>query len=222
MTDEEIEQAEKDATEDAKWLLLLLLLNKKRVTYRADVGRFYVDGKSVSITTVRDYISRIERRIGNRILKLTDDLEAGRITLDEWRDGFTRNITSMHILTGALALGSIAAAARNADIQKRIDDELKYANNFAKQIKNNDAGSYDRIRARAKSYTLAAVITFGIFQHLARKLMGVQTECRRVRRASESCSGCIAWSYRWMPIAQMPPIGSLDCGSRCRCYLEYR
>ena len=31
-----------------------------------------------------------------------------------------------------------------------------------------------------------------------------------------------AYAYRWMPINEMPRIGSLNCGSWCRCYLEYR
>ena len=222
MTDEEIEQAEKDATEDAEWLLLLLLLSKKRVEYRADVGRFYVDGKSVSVTTIREYLNRIERRIGGRMAKLADDLEAGRIKVDEWEREMRRNVTSSHVLAGALAVGSIAAAARNRDIQTRITDEWRYLRGFANDIGNDDAGTVKRIKARSRSYLLAATITFGVIAQAVRSLMGKQTECRRVRRASESCSGCIEWSYRWMPIAQMPPLGSLDCGSRCRCYIEYR
>jgi hypothetical protein len=222
MTDEEIEQAERDAESDAEWLLLLLLRNRKRVVFRADVGRFYVDGRSVSISTIRNYLNRIEQRIGRRIVQLTDDLEKGRITVDEWQTRFNRNITSMHVLTGALALGSIALAVRNVQIQRRIDDEIKFAANFAKQIRNDEAGSEKQIKARAKSYTLAATITYGIIFQKLMVLIGVQTECRRVRRVSESCPGCVQWAYRWMPIAAMPPIGSLQCGGRCRCYIEYR
>ena len=48
------------------------------------------------------------------------------------------------------------------------------------------------------------------------------TEAKRIRRASESCPGCRIYAGRWMPIGMMPPIGSLDCGSHCRCYLIYR
>lgn len=82
--------------------------------------------------------------------------------------------------------------------------------------------SFASIKARAKSYLRAATITYNVVEQKVRDLIGGYTECRRIRRASESCSACIDWSYRWMPIQDMPPIGTLQCGGRCRCYLEYR
>ena len=126
MTDPQIEQAEKDAREDAEWLLLMVLLSST-VTFNAEVGRFYVDGRSVSINQIRSYLNRIERRVGKRVINLTDDLSKGKLTIDEWKRGFDRNITSIHVLTGSLALGSIASAVRNTDVQARIDSELRYA-----------------------------------------------------------------------------------------------
>ena len=220
MTDPQIEQAEKDAREDAEWLLLMVLLSKN-VTFNAEVGRFYVDGRSVSINQIRSYLNRIERRVGRKVIKLTDDLSKGKLTIDEWKRGFDRNITSIHVLTGALALGSIASAVRNTDVQARIDSELRYADGFAKDLREGKQ-SVAQSATRAKSYMIAATITYGILEQLSRGLMSKFTECRRIRRASESCPGCIAYAYRWMPIDAMPPIGSLTCRSRCRCYLEYR
>jgi hypothetical protein len=218
MTDEQIEQAEKDAESDAKWLLLMLLL-KKGVTFDAEKGRFYVDGKSVSITTIRNYLQRTEKRLAKKSIKLLDELKAGRITVERWQEEFSRNITSAHILAGAMALGSIKAAVNNVDVQERIDSELAYANNFASDLKE-EVGP--RANARATSYFMAAAVTYGILEMSVRKLMGKQTEAMRIRRASESCVGCIEWSYEWMPIEDMPEIGSLDCGGYCRCYIEYR
>ncbi len=219
MTD--LKQAEKAAQSDAEWLLLMLLISKN-VEFRSDVGRFYVEGKSVSITTIREYVKRIETRIGKRLSQLTTDLENGNITATDWREGFEKNITSAHILTAALALGSIKAAVNNSDVQRRINDELGYARKFGKKVKDEDAGTHKQIASRARSYLLAVAVTYGILEQLAKGLTKKFTECRRIRRASESCPGCIAYSYRWMSIDAMPAIGSLLCGSRCRCYLEYR
>jgi hypothetical protein len=220
MTDPQIEQAEKDAREDAEWLLLMVLLSKN-VSFNAEVGRFYVDGRSVSINQIRSYLNRIERRVGKRVINLTNDLSKGRLTTDEWKRGFDRNITSIHVLTGALALGSIASAVRNTDVQGRIDSELRYADGFAQDIRDKK-GTADQHSSRAKSYMIAATITYGILEQLSRGLMSKFTEARRIRRASESCPGCVDYAYRWMPINELPPIGSLQCRSRCRCFIEYR
>jgi hypothetical protein len=220
MTDEQRKRKE-EAESDAEWLLLLLLLNSPRVVFRANVGRFYVDGRSVPVSKIRQYLNRIERRIGNRVVAITDDLAAGRITLNEWKQRFTQSVTTGHVLAGALALGGIAAAVTNRTVQARINGELRYAHRFGRAIRKDDL-SVPRIKARAKSYFRSIAITYGIVQMILQKKLGISTECRRVRRASESCSGCVRWSYRWMPIDEMPRIGSLDCGGRCRCYIEYR
>jgi hypothetical protein len=221
MTDAELAQAERDALAAAALFLPLLLLGPG-VEFRADVGRFYVDGKSVSVAAMRDYTIRIERELGKRLTALSTQLEAGEITVAQWQAEFERNIATAHVLMAALALGGIKAALANDEVRRRIDAELKYARNFARQIRDDDAGSPKQIAARSKSYLLGAAITFGILLQRARALIGVQTECRRVRRASESCPGCVSYAYRWMPINVMPPIGSLQCGHRCRCFLEFR
>jgi hypothetical protein len=227
MTELEIQQAEKDAEEDAQWLRLALLLalirQPGRVRFVAADDEFIIDGRAVHINTIRDYLGRIEERIGKRLVKLTNDLERGRITPAEWRRGFERYVTSSHVLAAALAVGGIAAAVRNADVQSRIDSELRYADNFAHEIREGKAGTFKQIKSRAVSYLMAVPITYGIISLIVRKVMGTQTEARRVRRASESCQACIDWARRgWVPIEKMVPIGNLTCRSRCRCFIEYR
>src|SRR5688572_2317272 len=98
MKNEQIQQEQ--AESDAEWLLLLLLIGTD-VTFRADVGRFYVKGRSVSITTIRKYLQRIERKVGKRIVELVDQLEARKISIGAWQREFERNVTSTHILAGA-------------------------------------------------------------------------------------------------------------------------
>lgn len=230
MTEAEIKQAEKDAENDAGALAILLLLlmmkpgsnEARRVQFDSATGRFYFDGKTVSIRSIRAYLNRIEDRFGRKLSKLTQDLEAGRVTLAEWKRVFDRTVTSSHILAGALALGGIAVAVRNSKVQTRIADELKFADAFAESIRSKKAGSFSKIRSRAKSYLMAASVTYSQIEQDVRGLMGMQTEAKRIRRAAESCLGCIQYSYRWIPIADMPPIGSLQCRQHCRCYVIYR
>ena len=101
-------------------------------------------------------------------------------------------------------------------------DELKFADEFSESIRMKKAGSFSKIRARAKSYLMAASVTYSQIEQDVRGLMGMQTEAKRIRRAAESCRGCIEYSYRWMPIAELPPIGSLQCRQHCRCFVIYR
>jgi hypothetical protein len=230
-TEQEIREAELDAERDAAAIALAVLLlmiarwrkrNSPRAEFRADLGRFYIDGSSVSVRTVRDYLQRIERRFGNRLAEMVKDLDAGKITIERFESSFMQTVRSAHILAGALAVGGIAAAVRNTDVRERIASELEYAENFVSAIAGATAGTLKMRIARARSYMRAATVTYGVTELKARGAVGRQTECRRIRRASESCQGCTELAGRWMPIAEMPPIGSQQCRGRCRCYLEFR
>lgn len=126
-----IEEIKKEAE-----ALKLMVLVSSDVEYSPAVGRFYVNDRSVSIKTIRDYLQRIETRLGARIDEVTDSLEAKKITVEAWRREFEYIITVAHTLSAALALGSIEAAVANKDVQDRIDSELRYADKFAKEIEN--------------------------------------------------------------------------------------
>ncbi len=51
---------------------------------------------------------------------------------------------------------------------------------------------------------------------------GVEIWAIRRRTAGESCPDCIFFSDRWMPIGEMPELGSLQCRHHCKCVIEYR
>lgn len=78
-----------------------------------------------------------------------------------------------------------------------------------------------RINGRAVSYLFAATATYAVVEYRLKKELGY-SEAIRVRTAAESCEGCLRFAGKWMPIEEMPVIGSLDCGSKCRCFLKYR
>jgi hypothetical protein len=51
---------------------------------------------------------------------------------------------------------------------------------------------------------------------------GVEVWAIRRRTAGESCPDCIFFSDRWMPIGEMPELGSLQCRHYCKCVIEYK
>lgn len=238
MTPEQIKQAEQDAATDAKVIGLLLLTamasksarELNQLEWKPDTGKFYIKGRSVSIKSIRNYLLSIENKLGRKVVKLVDLLEAKQITLAEFSRAFESTIMSSHILAGALAVGGIAVAVRNPAVQARIASEIKFADGLIRDIRKGKAGSFGRIKARAKSYFQAATITYNQVEQEIRLAIGIQTECKRVLRHAEHCGPCLTLAAKgWIAIEKMPPIGTLEppkypkgCGRFCRCFLIYR
>lgn len=237
-TPEQTKQAEEEAREDAKDLALLLLLRfrnrdglnprgETEIVWDASTAKFRINGRAVSIRSVRAMLSRIEERLGRRLIKITKDLEDGKITFAKWQKEFERTIKSAHILAGALALGSISAAARNVTVRNRITDEISFAREFSLAALSGNAGSYRKIAARAKSYMQAAHITYSEAVHLFHLHSGIAVQAKRVMRKAEHCKPCIRFAGIWMDIDKIPPIGSIPrsvggCERHCKCYIVYR
>ncbi|MGE0294947.1 MAG: hypothetical protein AB7P97_21585 [Hyphomonadaceae bacterium] len=201
-------------------IILGLRSHDRQVEWDAGRGRFRIGGRLVTIAAVRKVLDRLETQVGIRMAALAKDLEAGRIGLDDWTRRMKDLVGSAHYLNAALANGSIGTAVGAPAVIRRVDRELKYLEGFAGDLKKKPKSSQS-VTARATSYLLAAAATYAVVEQTVRKAIGF-TECRRILRARESCSDCQAIAYEWMPIEKSPPIGSLACGSRCRCYLEYR
>lgn len=234
----------KTIAENADVLIAILLglkTSSRRFTYDKATNTF-TDGEiRITPPTLRNFVERIQKAGGVRVREHTDAFLRGEIGVDDWRIRTGTTIVASHLLSSALALGSLITAKTDEDTVRRIGTELNYLDNFKNDITRKQL-SGAKINARAKSYMLAVGVTyhradqrnkaslrlgtksstsFGqrVTSWIYRKLYG---EVRRVRRASESCASCVAYAGIWMPIEEMPPIGSLTCGSRCKCYLEYR
>jgi hypothetical protein len=100
-------------------------------------GRFIINGHGVAIETIRNSLTRIESTISTMIGKLVDDLEAQTITVDEWTAETKKLIASSHVLSAALACGSIRTAAYDPRVTTRIYAEFQYFDKFAAQVKRD-------------------------------------------------------------------------------------
>lgn len=227
MTPERIAKLKLQAEKDAAELRLLLLTNVGAV-WDAAQGVWRINGRRVSIDSIRSYLLRIETQMSRRIIRLIDELEKENITLAAWQREFDRSIASSHILAGALAVGGIGVSVASAFIIGRIASEFEFADDFVKEIRGKKAGSFSAIKSRAKSYYRAATITYSNVEQQVRQVIGIQTEAKRVLRASESCIWCKRFA-KWLPIEKQPPIGQIcppmypkSCCRFCRCYLVYR
>lgn len=238
-TQDDEKELEQQADEASLILLLLLFFGRKNVSSNREVkfdkkrGVFIVDGKRVSESTMRTLMAQVEKIGRKRAEKHTADLIAGKIDLIEWRNRMRGTLRVSHWMAAALALGGLEAARNNQLLDARINSELTYLDGFYQDIQNGKVSDAKK-KSRSGLYLLALFVTFSLIEQAFKsglikivKPKGggsgpVYTEARRYRRASESCKGCIANSGFWMPIKEMPAIGSLECGSYCRCFIVYR
>lgn len=235
MTESQIVQAQNNAIEDAAELGLLLLLafenrsGANNVTFDPGTGVFRINGKKVSARSIISYLEKIDKRMARRLVKITRDLEAGKITLDEWKRNFDRTITSTHILLGAFAVGGIFAASRTPVLLDNLNLQYAYADRFAGEVRDGRAGSFAKIRARIRSYVQAAHITYSQLELEMVKHHGVRKEALNILRPAEHCFstndtiGCPELTRQgWMDIEKMVPIGMRTCTIWCKCRVIYR
>jgi len=240
----------KRLTEESSRAIRVLLASKStrgRIVFDRTRSVYLLDGNILTLATIRKLLNDLERTAGSRARRVTEDYLNGRISLDEWKARLSDTIVASHWIAAGLALGGLSLAANNPTLEQDINAQKLYLTNFAQDVKQEKV-SPARMKSRAASYMLALGITYwkvdlnekkklarlretGLEipeQRFGNPLLGVlgfnrsYTEARRIRRASESCDACIEYSDRWMLIEDMPPIGSLTCGSRCRCVIEFR
>lgn len=205
-------------------IALLVLLGLRRtgqnVSFDRQSGQFIIDGRRVNQQTIRNLIDRIGDRMRRDMRQATEDLFANRIDLDEWQRTMDRKITSGHWASAALILGGLSVARRAGWLFDRIRQEKRYAQGFKNDIRT-ERTSGARATYRASSYADAIKVTAAEGERRKAESDGLRF-AYRVITAQESCAGCLTWAGRWIRIEDMPPIGSLDCVSHCKCVMYYR
>ena len=205
-------------------IALLVLLGLRRtgqnVSFDSATGQFVIDGRRVNERTIRLLIGRITDTMRRDMRQATIDYFENRISLDEWEKTMNRKITSGHWASAALILGGLTVARRAGFLFDRIRNEMRFASIFKDDIRNGRT-SEARAAYRASSYADAINVTAAEGERIKAEADG-RRFALRVITATESCAGCLQWAGRWIRIEDMPPIGSLDCISHCKCVMYYR
>jgi len=185
--------------------------------YRNAQGRF------ISASEVRKAIGKTVDIVRNDMRMLGKKLATGKITLPEFQTQMRDKLKAAHSLTASIAKGGRAAmTARDwAAVGNSLKKEYKYLNNFARQVEQQRL-SAAQIEYRSSSYASAVRTTYFKTDTVAKKEAGLKL-VKRVLHAMESCAGCLSWAGRgFVPIDEMPPLGSQACRSNCKCGLEYK
>jgi hypothetical protein len=222
ITQDERRQIERDYAEAGVGLLVLLGLRStgQRVEFDKRLGQFRIDGRLVSPETIRRLVNQISSIAKSKINRVTELLISGSYSSERWLEEMRRILKGGHAIASGLAYGGLDDTDGFLSFQKRFNEEDDYLIGLFAGFAAG-AVSFARLQARAQMYASAIYITW---QFGTQEQKGGQEyiEAMRIRTAAESCSGCIEYANRWLPIAQMPPIGSLQCRSNCKCFLIYR
>lgn len=154
---------------------------------------------------------------------LTLQRQSGKLSEKTWLDKMTRVVTKLHAQMAAMARSGGGARVTDADrarVADYLDTQLRYLNRYAAQVKKREK---PLSVARSMLYGSAGR---GAYFHALVALAREKSsgEVRRVLNDEvEHCVGCVREARRgWMPVADLKPIGSLDCRVHCKCTLKFR
>lgn len=141
---------------------------------------------------------------------LADQLAAGEITLDEWRDSMGRELTRLHVNAGRIGAGG----QRNEGLQRLIAEQVQrqrdYLDRWAGQLAGQEQHSAAGIKQRASLYTKAANATL---QQARTVSIGLPLLPAYPGDASTECLGNCYCSWQ---IFQLSGSGNYDCYWRLR------
>jgi len=98
----------------------------------------------------RRYLNHYARRAD----ELAKQLANGDIDLQAWRNGMADEISSLHLtadISGAGGLSNYTQADMQR-VQRKVDEQLSYLDNWTNELRNMDEYNPDAIRSRAMLY----------------------------------------------------------------------
>ena len=197
---------------------------------------FSIDGEEIEAFAVKGASDSLARDAQSRLSILTQRLQNGQISLQEFYGGAKRETKFLHMAEAALARGGFE--------QMRPQDWKRVESIVAEQWNGNDRfpglrafaedierGRYGReslsrgFAARAQSYANAGRLTYEN-ERLAARMEQHPLEARRVTGAADHCENCRDWAaLGWIDADRMLndyPIGASSCNSNCYCVIVTR
>lgn len=188
-------------------------------------GAAYVRaGRAVPVETVRQGIEQVIARSGERVRALSARVASGNLDLATWQTSMVSELKALHVATATVAHGGQAQMSQ-ADYGwtgQRLRTQYAYLRDFAEQIASGRQPLDGRVLSRAALYSEAARGTFEDMGARDQRRGGMQEE-RWLRRASESCGGCVDRAGQgWQPVGTLPAWGTQPCRVRCKCSRQFR
>lgn len=193
-----------------------LVYDQTAQRFRGSGGRF------VAEPAVRAAVDDLVQTAGDRMATLTGRLTAGG-PLADWQSGMRAELKGLHTVLATVAHGGKAQMSPSdyGWVSGRLREQYTFLSQFSLDLAQGRL-TPAQAAARAQLYAESGRLTWAEMRHRDARLRGAGEE-RWVRRASESCPGCVAQSARgWVAVGQLPRLGSQPCRSRCKCEIQTR
>lgn len=185
----------------------------------------YDSGKVVPQAVVNRALERVLINGANQMRALTEQLQAGTITLSTWQTSMAAEMKLLH--TGAAALGRGGWQQMSQSDWGWTGAQLRrhygFLRAFAQDIATGKQAYDGRMIARAAMYAEAARSTQREMQRRMGQKLGRTEERNQLGAADRHCSSCLGCTARgWVPIGSLPAVGSRSCLSHCHCSIQTR
>jgi hypothetical protein len=183
-------------------------------------------GRVVARAEIVRELENVSKASRENMRAVSQRLRDGQVTLAEWQATMAREVKTVHVYSAAAGKGGWAQMSQGdwGHTGFIVKEQYKFLQNFANEIASGKQPLNGRLIVRASLYGRGHPTEESIRKRTA--ISKGFTQRRRLRRASESCPGCIEVSSRgWVEIGSaddLPPIGSQQCRSNCLCIDEYR
>lgn len=201
------------------------MAEQPRFTFDPKVARYRDrSGHFLAQDTVWQAVDQVAKTSGDRMAAIAERLRSGSIDLPTFQAGMAGEIKTLHVAMATAAKGGRAqmAPADWGRVGQRIRQEYAYLDGFARGVADGRQPMDGRLVSRARLYADAGRPAYG---EAVRQLWADKGEVeeRWLRRASESCPGCVEQSGRgWVVEGALPRLGTQQCRSRCKCSIESR
>ncbi len=193
---------------------MLATFNKRKAQYRLK------NGVIITLTQIRREIAKALEVAAREMRQTGESLEQGDISKAEWNERMKSKIKAALIVAAVVGFGGRKAmAARTWGTDGAlVAKQNKY---LARLFTGIDNGTVSLSQVARRSAAYANAVHSAYYAAEKDVLSEKYTEVRRVLNSKEGCDECAEYTD-WMPIDEMPEIGSLICGSFCRCSVDYR
>jgi len=196
-----------------------------KYTFSVATGRYRgPGGKFVPFKEIRNTLDKAIDSASSRMRSLSESLQKGNISLNDWERGMRENIKNVQIYSASAARGGWAqmTPADYGKVGTRVKEQYRYLDRFAGQIRSGEMPLDGRFLSRTDLYSEASRKTYHVFDEIEKQDRGYN-EYRNIKGTADHCEQCVELSYmNWQPIGSLPEIGDRICMARCKCYWQFR